>query len=184
MWIVCRREGLPRVAARVFFCVFFLKWRKRLTTLLSDLGDLGKEGGVNEWAQVDATDVVDEAKVEGTEVQGGQIEVAEETSILEGQDSLQLLEGKQGVDVEDTSVEQALEAENVEVVLEAEVGEVVQVQPVDGEEVVQVKVLEAIEAVEETQVELASLLNLGGGSGRDDGSESANNDSGELHFDG
>lgn len=142
--------------------------------------DLGHQGGIDERAEVESTDVVYETELESSEVEAGEVEGVEDAELTELEDHLQLLQLKDGVDVEDVGREQRLEGQSVEVVLDGELLEQAQVKGVDDVEVAQVKGVET-EAVELGSVEYTALLSSGGGSG--EGGESASDHGGETHFD-
>lgn len=150
-------------------------------TLLGGDGlDLGDQRSIDERAEVESTDVVDEAELESSKVEAGEVEGVEDAELTELEEHLQLLELEDGVDVEDVGREQGLEGQSVEVVLDGELLEQAQVEGVDDVEVAQVKGVEA-EAVELGSVENTTLLSSGGSSG--EGGESASDHGGETHFD-
>lgn len=145
-----------------------------------NLVDLGDQGLVDELAQVDLANALDEAEVQPAEVQLGEVDVAEDALLLDRQEGGQLLQLEQGVEVEVLGGEEALERGEVEVVDLAELAKVLEVEVVEGEEVVEVEVLEALEVVQEVQVNVgAGLVGSGGwrGSGGvDEGGEGREDD--------
>jgi hypothetical protein len=149
------------------------------TGLLRDGSDLRDQGLVNERAQVKGADVVDEAELQGLEVQAGEVEGVEDAKLAELEDGLELLELQEGVDVEGLVLEQTLEGEGVEVVLDSQGVEELQVQGVDAVQVVDVQGVELLQVVELGDVQLSALL---GGSGGGDSGESTGEDGRELHF--
>lgn len=165
-------------------------WRGGMRLLLDeDLRghglDLGQHVGLDELLEVDASKVVDQAKVEAAKVEATKVKAVEETSTSDREDGVELLELEEGVDVKDLLLEQVLELENVQVVLQAEGTEELEVQSVDVEEVVQVDLVEAVEVVELGEVESGALLNFGAGGGSGDQSGQGGDDHGrELHFAG
>lgn len=147
--------------------------------------DLGHNVGEDELLEVDAGKVVDQAKVEATELETSKVEAVEETRTSDLEDGVELLDLEEGVDVKLLLVEQALELEQVQVVLETEVAEELEVQGVDVEQVVQVDLVETVEVVEEGEVESSALLNFGAGGGSGDQGGQGGDDHGrELHFAG
>lgn len=146
----------------------------------SDGLDLRHQGSIDERAEVESTDVVDEAELESGKVQAAEVEGVEDAELTELEQGLELLELQDGVDVEDVGGEQRLKGQSVEVVLDGELLEQTQVEGVDDVEVAQVQGVEA-EAVELGGVEGTTLLSSGGGSG--EGGEGASDHGGETHFD-
>jgi len=142
--------------------------------------DLGEGRALDELAEVDAADVVDETELDRVEVEAGQVEAVEQTELLELEDHLQLLELEERLEVERVALEQALEGQDVEVVDGAKGLEQLEVERVDVEQVVQVLRLESAQVVELRQVEVGPLLS-GGSSG--EAGQGSNEDSGGLHFD-
>lgn len=128
-----------------------------------DALDLREQAGVDEGADVEAADAAEEAEVEAAEVDGGEVEVAEDAEPAELREQGHLLQLEQGVEVEDVVAKEALEAAEVQVVEGPQLREGLQVERVDGVEVLQVLVRER-ELVEGVQVDLAALLNSSGGS--------------------
>lgn len=164
-----------------------------LLLLLDDGGDLGHQGGVDQGAEVEGADALDEAELEDLEVQAGQVDggVAEDAELLELEQGLQLLELEDVVDAEGGGREEGLEGEGVEVVVDGELLEQVHVERVDGVQVAQVQRVEG-QVVERAGVEGAALLGGGrqvvvggggGGGGGGDGGQGTSEDGGELHFD-
>lgn len=149
------------------------------TGLLRDGSDLGDQRGVDQGAQVKGADVVDEAELQGLEVQASEVEGVEDAELAELEDGLELLELQEGVDVEGLALEETLEGEGVEVVLDSQGVEELQVQGVDAVQVVDVKGVEPLQVVELGDVQLSALL---GGSGGGDSGESTGEDGRELHF--
>lgn len=150
--------------------------------MLNDLRDLGNQGLVNELAQVDLANAVDEAEVETTEVEVGQVHIAEDALLLDGEDGRQLLKLEEGVEVEVLGAKEVLESQDVKVVDLAELAETLEVEAVQGEEVVEVEVPEALEVVQLGEVHVgAGLVSCGGGGG--EGGEGRDEDGGETHLD-
>lgn len=150
-------------------------------TLLSGNSlDLRDQGSIDERAEVESANVVDETELEELELEVAEVEGVENTELAKLEQDLELLELQDGVDVEDVGGEQRLKAESVEVVLDGELLQETQVERVDDVEVAQVQGVEA-EAVELGSVENTALLSSGGGSGQ--GGEGAGDDGGETHFD-
>lgn len=147
--------------------------------LLRDGSDLGDERGIDERGQVEGADVVDEAELQGLEVQAGEVEGVEDTELAELDEGLKLLELQNGVDVEGLALEETLKSEGVEVVLDSQGLEDLQVQGVDAVQVVDVQRVELLQVVELGDVQLSALL---GGSGGGDSGESTGEDGRELHF--
>lgn len=150
------------------------------TTTLDDRGDLGNQRSINQRAQVEGTNVVDEAELEKLELQVAEVEGIKHAELTELEEDLELLELEDGVDVEDVGREQTLESQSVEVVADGELLEETQVQRVDDVQVAEVKGVEA-QVVQGAGIEDTALLSSGGGRGN--GGKSASEDSGELHFD-
>ncbi len=163
-----------------------------LTGRLDDGLELGDQGGVDEGGEVEAADGgAEQAEVEGAELEGGEVEVAEDAEAGELAQQGDLLQLQQGVDVERVLHEDVLEAAQVQVVERGQLHERLQVEPVDGVEVLQVLVGER-ELVEGAQVDREPLRGggrrgRGGGSGRGrggEGREGADDDADGLHLDG
>lgn len=153
-----------------------------LTRLLDDGLDLGGQGLVDEVGDVEAADAVDEAEVEDVDLEGAEVEVAEDAEAAELRQQSDLLELEDVVEAEGVADEELLEAADVEVVEGGQLREGLQVEAVDGQQVLQVLVGEG-EVVERAEVDRAALLGdgAGGGSGSDS-SEDAGEDGRGLHF--
>jgi len=183
--------------------------RDKLTASgLNEAGDLGGDDLVD--AKRELAEGGDEA-AEGTEVNEGddttsEVDTVDETSVAEPAEEESALQAEDVVELEELvagtegeEVREGVEGKTLvdderreDVVAEAvEGGEVGDVQVVEGE-VVGAKDIEARaeldtsgELVESTEGETALLLSLlGGGGGRSEGGKSADEDAGELHFDG
>lgn len=161
-----------------------------LTSLPGNGADLAHRVGIDELAEIQEANVVQETKVELSEGQGAEVEAVEETEALELQERGELLELEEGLDVEDVGIEEAAEAIEAEVVDLAEQQQLVQVKGVDAEQVGEVVVGE-VQAIEQRQVEAAEasvdgsetpLLGLGGSSSNS-GGESRDKQADGLHFD-
>lgn len=157
----------------------FLGQRMLHTGLLRDLSDLGNQGGVDQGGQVEGADVVNETKLQGLEVQAGQVKGVEDAELAELEQGLELLELQEGVDVEVVALEETLESKGVEVVLDSQGVEELQVQGVDDVQVVDVEGVELLQVVELRDVQRTALL---GGSGGGDSGEGTGEDGRELHF--
>ena len=151
--------------------------------MLRNSGDLGHQRLVNDGAEVKASNTVDQAELELLELQGSKVELVEDTEAGKLEEGLELLELKDGVEVEDVVLEQTLESQRVEVVVDSQGIQELEIQRVDDVQVLNVKGVEAVEAVQERQVNGSAGLNLLGGGGDGKSGESASEDSGELHFD-
>src|SRR4051794_14930421 len=90
--------------------------KKRLLTLRCHGLDLGHNVGLDELVEVDAIEVVDQAKVETLELEAAEVELVEDSSRLQLEQGLELLKRQDGVQVKRLGLEQVLEAANVEVV--------------------------------------------------------------------
>lgn len=156
----------------------------RLTDLLRYCLDLGDQRLVDEGAEVEAANVVDEAEVQATELETREIEAVEDTNLAEGQEGLELLELQDGVEVEDVVLEQTREGVDVEVVDLAELSEELEVEAVDGSQVLDVQGVERAKVVELREVDNATALNLLSRSSNGHGGEGRDEEAGGLHFDG
>lgn len=168
---------------------------RRLTSAHNRL-DLRDHTNIDDAGNVKGTDAVDQAQVQGTQVEGSQVKLVEDASLCNGQKSLQLLKLEQGIDVEGADVEEVLEGKDVEVVLESQLLKETKVEGtlVERKEVAQV-LLPEVEVVDALGIKDAALkdgesngsVDFGfgdGGGGRgggDKGGESAGEDGGQLH---
>jgi hypothetical protein len=151
--------------------------------LLLDNGlDLWDQGGVDELTQVDAANVVDEAKVDLVQGKGAQIEPAQDAELLELDEVLDLLELDQAVDVKGIVGEQARKVVEVQPVDGGELLEHVEVKGVDDAQVLEILAVEG-KVVEERCIDRGTRLLLLGRGGGSNGRKSGNEDSRELHFD-
>lgn len=157
----------------------FVGQRMLHTGLLRDLSDLGNQGGIDQGGQVEGADVVNETKLQGLEVQAGQVKGVEDAELAELEQGLELLELQEGVDVKVVALEETLEGKGVEVVLDSQGVEELQVQGVDDVQVVDVQGVELLQVVELRDVQRTALL---GGSGGGDSGEGTGEDGRELHF--
>jgi len=157
---------------------------------------LGNNAGVDERVEADATkvqqtsikDAATEAEaIETAELEVGEVEVVEDTSIVELLEILELLEEEDVLNFNIVAdVEQVLETTNVQVVIVGEQRQDVKVEAVELGKVVQVDRLEAVEVVELADIERErALLNLllRGGGRSDQSGEGRNEDGSGLHFD-
>jgi hypothetical protein len=114
--------------------------------------DLANHAGGDELLEVENTDVVEETKLELLELETAQVEAIEDTELVDLEEGVQLLELEQRGEVKALLLEQTLELEDVEVVDLGKVAEETELQGVDVEQVVQVDLLEALEAIEGVDV--------------------------------
>lgn len=156
----------------------------KLTKLFSYRLDLRNQRLVNEAAEAKGADVLDESKLKQltAEVDGRQIELVQSPRVGDGEQCLEGLQLKDGVEVELLALEESLQSKDVEIVLLTELEEETEVQVVDLGQILNVNSLEAVQAVETTQINLdGTVLNLLGWSGKGDGGQSGGEDGGELH---
>lgn len=170
------------------FCITDDGWGRRKvhwvrTSLLDDGLDLRDEGLVDQRGDIEAADgAAEDAEVEGVDLEGGQVEVAEDAEPAELGEQGDLLQLQEGVDVDGVLHEDGLEHVQVQVVDGRQLHQRVQVQAVDRVEVLQVLVLER-ELVEGVQVHGRPLLRLGAGrGGAGDGGKGADEHRSRLHF--
>lgn len=129
--------------------------------------------------ETNGADVVDQGQVERAELQRSKVEVVEDTSLGNDQESVKLLHAQKGDNVEGLGSEESLKLENVEVVVDADGLEETKVKLVDAQEVVEIGLL-AEELVEFAGVDASALLvGRGGGESGDGGGESG--EDAELH---
>jgi len=148
--------------------------------------DLAEDVGVDELAEVNAANVVDDAKIEELQVESTKVEDVEDTELVDLEEGLQRLELEQVGDVKGLGVEQTLELQDVEVVDVGKAVEEINLQGVDVEQVVEVDLAELLELVELADVEASesTLLNLGArGRGSDSQAGKGRDEDGRgLHF--
>lgn len=104
-------------------------------TIVSNGLDLRHQGGIDERAKVEGAHVVDQAKVEDTEVERGKVKCVENTELTELNNGVQLLELEDGINIEDLCLEQTLEGQSIQVVIDGERLENGEVDIVDGAQV-------------------------------------------------
>jgi len=146
----------------------------------SDCLDLCNNRRADKLLQRNLADVVDQAQVEPSELETREIKLSQDTLPGQLENSLELRQLDQSLDVKLLVREKASElVDDVKVVNLAELTEELEVQAVDVEKIVQVLVLETTEVVDPAEVVVAALLSRGssgqGGQGRDE-------DGGNLHF--
>ena len=148
--------------------------------------NLTNHAGGDELLEVENTDVVEETKLELLELETAQIEAIEDTELVDLEEGVQLLELEERGEVKALLLEQTLELEDVEVVDLGKVAKETELQGVDVEQVVQVDLLEALEAIQGVDVKgERALVDLGGDGSRSGGSEGGQgrDEDGEgLHF--
>jgi hypothetical protein len=151
--------------------------------------DLADNVGGDELLQVENTDVVEQTEVEVLELERGEVESAENAELVDLEEGVQRLQLEKALKVEGLLLEEALELQNVEVVDAGQVAKEAELQGVDVEQVVQVDLVEVLEAVEGVDVELkGARLKAGGGSrgsrrgGDSQGGESRDDEGNRLHF--
>ena len=168
--------------------------RKRSLTLRGNCLDLGDDLRLHQLAEVDGVEA-EETSVDDVvlEDEAAQVEAAQNTEVGKGDEIVDLLEQKNGVEVEEAvlvvvEAKESIKLAEPKVLLESELlqdAELVEAA-VELEDVVQLAVAEAAEVgTSAEEVAEAALLNLLLGGGRSDqGGEGRDDDGRGLHFEG
>lgn len=161
--------------------------------LVANGPNLADNAGGDELGEVDEANVVEETKLELLELETGQIEAVENTELVDLEEGVQLLELKKGSEVKVLLLEEALELKDVQVVDVGEVAKEADLEGVDVEQIVEVDLLEALEAIEGVDVKGEGAgFDLGGDGSRSgsgsrgggsEGGQGRNEDGEDLHFD-
>lgn len=99
---------------------------------------MGCQSRIDKGGEVKVADIIDQAELQGLEVQVEQVHVVEGAELGEADEGLELLELEDGVDAEGVGGEEGLEGGGVEVVVEGELLEDAHVEGVDHVEVADV----------------------------------------------
>lgn len=149
--------------------------------------DLGNQGLVDEAAEAEAVEVVDQAELQKLllQVDGRQIKAVQGAGLSNGEEGLELLEQEDALQVEAVALEERVEGIDVQALVLAESQEEVEVEGVDLGQVLDINGSEALQVVETGEIDggRALLNRLGRGSGGQ-GGQSGDDDTGELHFGG
>lgn len=159
--------------------------------------DLGNNSNVDNAGNIKGANAIDYAQVKAGQVQPSKVELVEYASLGNSQNSLQLLELEESIQVECVIVEDVCKGKNIKVVLTTQNLKEVEIQAVHLEKIPQILLLEvqiiqlpSIKrgALEDRQSNRRSGFGLSLRSRRrrsgGDGSESTSDDGRQLHCDG
>jgi len=148
--------------------------------------DLGNQGLVDEAAEAEAVEAVDQAELEELllQVDGGEIKAVQGTGSGNGEQSLELLEQENALQVKARALEERVEGIDVQALVLAEAEEELEVEGVDLGQILDINGAEALQVVEAGEVDGGgALLNRLGWGSSGHGGQSGDDDTGELHFD-